>query len=341
MALRLLHLNPVVPNTGLEVRFWGVRGSIAAGGQDFAEVGGNTSCVEVRAGDELIILDAGTGLFRLSETLPEPVRATFLISHYHWDHIQGFPLFRPAYHPDNRFDVYGPGGSAATVTRAFDEQMRPPHFPVGLSAMAAQLTFHGVQAGDELTLGAVRVTAAALNHPHGCLGYRISHGDVSVVYATDTEHAEFGALDAAVLELARDADLLIYDAQYTDDEYLGVDGPCRKGWGHSTATAACRMARAAGVRQLALFHHDPAHRDDRISEIVRDARAVFGNTVAAREAMRIVVERPEWAAAGECPGGFNSHAGRGSSAVKDDRERRPGRLAHGQPGQQAAATHRH
>lgn len=285
-------------NTGFEVRFWGVRGSIAGGGQDFGEVGGNTSCVEVRAGDELIILDAGTGLFRLSETLVEPVRATFLISHYHWDHIQGFPLFRPGYHPDNRFDVYGPGDSAAAVAEVFDEQMRPPHFPVGLSAMRAQLEFHGVRPGDELALGDVRVKAAALNHPHGCLGYRISLGDLSVVYATDTEHCERGGLDPAMLELAQDADLLIYDAQYTDDEYRGVNGPCRRGWGHSTATAACAIARAAGVRQLALFHHDPAHRDDRIAEIVREARALFRNTVAAREAMRIVVERPEWAAAG-------------------------------------------
>lgn len=289
-----------MPNTTFEVRFWGVRGSIAGGGHDFAEVGGNTSCVEVRAGDELIILDAGTGLFRLSETLVEPVRATFLISHYHWDHIQGFPLFRPGYHQDNRFDVYGPGDSAATVANAFDEQMRPPHFPVTLSAMGAQLEFHGVQPGDEIALGAVRVKAAALNHPLGCLGYRIDFGGASVVYATDTEHPERGALDPAVLELARDADLLIYDAQYTDEEYLGVGGPCRKGWGHSTVTAACRIARAAGVQQLALFHHDPTHRDDRIAAIVRDARTLFRNTIAAHEGLHIAIERPEWAVASEC-----------------------------------------
>lgn len=288
-----------MPNASFEVCFWGVRGSLAGGGQDFAAVGGNTSCVEVRAGDELIVLDAGTGLFRLSETLAEPVRATFLISHYHWDHIQGFPLFRPGYHPDNRFDIYGPGDSAATVARAFDDQMRPPHFPVALSAMGAQLEFHGVRPGDELTLGAVRVRTAALNHPLGCLGYRIDFGGASVVYATDTEHPEHGALDPAVLELARDADLLIYDAQFTDQEYLGVGGPCRKGWGHSTVTAACHVARAAGVRQLALFHHDPTHRDDRIAAIVREAQALFRNAVAAHEGLRIAVAPPQWARSGE------------------------------------------
>jgi phosphoribosyl 1,2-cyclic phosphodiesterase len=269
------------------VRFWGVRGSLATAGPEFVTVGGNTSCVEVRAGDEIIILDAGTGLFRLGQNLGPSVRATFLLSHLHWDHIQGFPFFQPAYQPGNVFVLYGPSEDGSALAAAFARQMDPPHFPVGLDALAAELEFRAIQPGQEIQIGPARVRAAALNHPQGCLGYRISVGDASVVYATDTERQEPGAADGALLDLVWRADLLIYDAQYTDDEYAGRGGPPRKGWGHSTVSDACRIAHAGGVAQLALFHHDPTHTDGLVEEIVRDARTLFPNALAASEGLLV------------------------------------------------------
>jgi phosphoribosyl 1,2-cyclic phosphodiesterase len=269
------------------VRFWGVRGSIANGGAEFAGVGGNTSCVEVRAGNELIILDSGTGVRALGQTLGADTRATFLFSHLHWDHIQGFPFFTPAYVPGNTFTLYGPGESGADLLAAMTRQMQPPNFPVTLKAMGAQLDFRTVKPGAEFEVGPARVRVAALNHPQGCLGYRISVGGTSVVYATDTEHPAPGVIDPGVLDLARGADLLIYDSQYTDDEYEGRCGPPRKGWGHSTIREACGLAEAAGVKRLALFHHDPSHDDRFVERKVGEARGWFPNVGAAREGMTV------------------------------------------------------
>jgi len=262
------------------IRFWGVRGSLATSGADFARVGGNTSCVEVRVGDERIILDAGTGLFPLGQTLRAPVRASFFVSHFHWDHIQGFPFFRPAYVPGNLFTLHGPQGLEATLRR----QMQTPNFPVTLDAMRAHLEFRSMESGAEVRIGGARVRAVALNHPQGCFGYRISYAGKSLVYATDTEAFAAGEDDGTV-ELARGADVLIYDAQYTDDEYYGRSGPPREGWGHSTVSEACRIARVAGVRQLVLFHHDPTHDDDTVEALTEEARNLFPNVIAAREGL--------------------------------------------------------
>ena len=141
------------------VRFWGVRGSLATSGPEFAQVGGNTSCVEVQLGNQLIILDAGSGLYRLGCTLPRRIDATILLSHSHWDHIQGFPFFRPAYEAGTRLSVYGPGSETAQVEDALRRQMSAPHFPIPLSAMEAQVRFGALQSGDELEIGAARVVA--------------------------------------------------------------------------------------------------------------------------------------------------------------------------------------
>jgi phosphoribosyl 1,2-cyclic phosphodiesterase len=266
------------------VRFWGVRGSIAASGPEFASVGGHTSCVELRVADQLIILDAGTGLFPLSKTLNDPVDATFFISHYHWDHIQGFPMFRPAYLPGNAFTLYGAGNGPYGLEATLRRQMQPPNFPVPLEALQAHLDIRGIRPGEEIPVGPVRVRAVALHHPQGCLGYRISFGGASVVYATDTEQMG-GVLDPTLIDFARGADLFICDAQYTDDEYRGSCGPCRRGWGHTTVAEACRVARAADVRRLVLFHHDPSHEDAQIFSLLKEARSIFPNTLAACEQM--------------------------------------------------------
>jgi phosphoribosyl 1,2-cyclic phosphodiesterase len=275
----------------MTVRFWGVRGSIATAGEHTARTGGNTSCVEVRAGNQLLILDAGTGLRALGAALAatgEAVDAKLLLSHFHWDHIQGFPFFGPAYAPSSKLAIYGPERAAARgdVRAAMEAQMRAPHFPVGMEAMRASLSFHGLPSGATVSFGDLRVQAAAACHPNGCLAYRISHGGRSVVYATDTEHdSATGRLDAGLVALARGADVLIYDAQYTDEEYA-----TKRGWGHSTNTEGARLAQAAGVGQLVLFHHDPSHDDREIARIERETQQRFPSTIAAREGLEIALD---------------------------------------------------
>ncbi len=285
----------------LEIRFWGVRGSIAAAGPSTAGVGGNTSCVEVRGPrGEIVILDAGTGLRALGAALDReaaetgrPTVAHLLLSHFHWDHIQGFPFFTPAFRATTELAIYGPercAPPAGDIRRAFDNQMRAPHFPVGLEAMRAQLSFRGIPAGMEFSVGALSVRAGAARHPNGCLAYRISCGDHALVYATDTEHDRAsGQPDPALVDLARGADVLIYDAQYSTAEYEGQAGPCRHGWGHSTPDEGIRLANAAGVGQLILFHHDPGHDDAEVARMERAAALLRPGTVAAREGERIAI----------------------------------------------------
>jgi phosphoribosyl 1,2-cyclic phosphodiesterase len=277
----------------ITIRFWGVRGSVAAAGEHTARVGGNTSCVEVQAGGERLVFDAGTGLRALGNELVRaggPCRVHLLLSHFHWDHIQGFPFFTPAYVAGNEVRVYGPERAApgGDVRAALAAQMRPPHFPVGLDALRARLLFRALPAGTSLDVGGVTVRTAAASHPNGCLAYRVEADGCSVVYATDTEHDPAATEpDRGLTELARGADLLIYDAQYTEDEYHGRVGPGRRGWGHSTASEGVRLARAAGVGQLVLFHHDPSRDDDAVAGIERETQARFSRTVAAREGLVI------------------------------------------------------
>jgi phosphoribosyl 1,2-cyclic phosphodiesterase len=272
-----------------EIEFWGVRGSVATAGPTTARVGGHTSCVEVRCGETSLVLDAGTGLHALGRDLlaradrPSGLTVHLLLSHYHWDHIQAFPFFAPVYGADHRIEVYGPdlaGAGPAAVREVFAAQMRAPFFPVGLEAVRARLGFHGLPPDGERTVGAARIRTAAANHPNGCLAYRIEHEGRSVVYATDTEHVIDGPVDESLRALAEGADVLIYDAQYTPEEH-----PQRRGWGHSTAEAGARLAREAGVGQLVLFHHDPAHDDRTVARIEARTRGLFSNTVAAREGL--------------------------------------------------------
>jgi phosphoribosyl 1,2-cyclic phosphodiesterase len=270
------------------VRFWGVRGSVAAGGSEFVEVGGNTSCVEVRVGDELIVFDAGTGLRALGAEA-RPKKASFFFSHLHWDHIQGFPFFMPAFVPGNHFTLHGPGKGGAQLLAALQTQMQPPTFPITLDAMGARLDFTGVNDGSVVQVGPAKVTCRALNHPQGCLGFRVQVGDKSVVYATDFEPLADGRIEPAALELAEGATVLICDAQYTADEYEGRCGPCRRGWGHNTIHDATRLAMAAHVRTLVLFHHDPGHDDIMVKELEQMAQREFEGARAAREGLRLDV----------------------------------------------------
>ena len=269
------------------IRFWGVRGSIASPGPDTQLVGGNTSCVEVRCGETTLILDAGTGLRGLGDELMKSGRrdAHLLLSHLHWDHIQGLPFFVPLYVPQTQLTVYGPRAAEHSLEQVLGRQMTAPVFPVELSATPAKLGALEVGDGSRFRIDDVAVRAARLHHPGGVLAYRIDYAGHGVVYATDTEHGS--QLDPALVDLARGADVLIYDAQYTPDEYYGRAGPAKIGWGHSTYEEGVKVARAAGVGRLVLFHHDPRRSDDQVAEIVGCARAAFADTVAAREGMSL------------------------------------------------------
>ena len=268
------------------VRFWGVRGSIPVPGPSTVEVGGNTTCVEIRAGSEIIIFDAGTGLRELGcELMAElPVSVKLFFTHVHWDHIQGFPFFGPAFIKGNRFDLYGGTKVTASLSEILSGQMEFPNFPVSLGAMGSKMNFHDLREGEIVPAGGATVTNTNLNHPGGVIAYRVDYEGHSVVFATDTEH--YSCLDEKLVHLAQGADVLIYDAMYTPEEYAGATGEGPKtGWGHSTWEEGVRVARAAGVRSLVLTHHDPDHDDDQVKAIEASAQEAFSETQAAYEGL--------------------------------------------------------
>jgi phosphoribosyl 1,2-cyclic phosphodiesterase len=267
------------------VQFWGVRGSIACPSPRHVAYGGNTSCLEVSAGNETIIMDAGTGIRDLGESLNQRDvrRAHLFLTHVHWDHINGFPFFAPAYRPDRTFEIraayLAPLGGVREVLAG---QMNQPTFPVPLETMRSKLVFEDFHIGDSLSLGPdVRVLTAALNHPNGATGYRLESGGKSLCYVTDTEHV-IGSPDQRILGLIEGADLVIYDSTYTDEEFVA-----KIGWGHSTWQEAVRLCRQASVKKLAIFHHDPSHEDPFMADVERQAREMWHGAIVAREGMRI------------------------------------------------------
>lgn len=276
----------------MRITFWGVRGSIPAPGPDTVEFGGNTSCVEIRAGAATLIFDAGTGLRLLGKRMLSemPFTAHLFFSHVHWDHIQGFPFFDPAFVKGNTIHLHGGNNVSRTLEETLAGQMDHPSFPVHLSEMGAKMVFHDVKEGvaAEIDAGggqAASVTAVPGNHPNGVWIYRVDYLGRSAVYATDTEH--YAVADPKITALAKGADVLIYDAQYTPEEYAGTAGTGgpKLGWGHSTFEAAATIARAASVRKLYLFHHDPTQSDAAVRDKERRARELFTPCEAAREGL--------------------------------------------------------
>ncbi|NJK34528.1 MAG: MBL fold metallo-hydrolase [Oscillatoriales cyanobacterium SM2_2_1] len=276
-----------VPTDQFTVHFWGVRGSIATPGRTTVRYGGNTPCVEMRCHGKRLIFDGGTGLRVLGQHLLKelPVEAELFFTHSHWDHIQGFPFFSPAFIKGNRFRIYGklsPDGK--TIKTRLEEQMLHPNFPVPLRVMGAQLEFLTIDAPQVIDLGdGVTVETGSLNHPGEATGYRVMWQDRAAVYATDTEHFA-DRLDENLLHLARHADVLVIDAAYTDEEYWSKTAS-KVGWGHSTWQEAIKVAEAAGVKNLVIFHHDPLHSDEQLDEIGAIARTKFPQTYMAQEGM--------------------------------------------------------
>jgi phosphoribosyl 1,2-cyclic phosphodiesterase len=270
------------------VRFWGVRGSVPVPGPETVEIGGNTSCVEIRCGEHLLIFDAGTGLRRLGNALLHelPVTAHLFFSHVHWDHIQGFPFFAPAFIPGNQIHMYGGKNVSGTIETALAGQMEMPNFPVHLSQLPARLSFHDLHEGQRVEIApGVQVTNAAGNHPGGVFAYRVDYRGKSVVYATDTEH--YSIPDPKLVALGRNADVLIFDTMYTPEEYAGQVGMPKTGWGHSHFEAGVALCEAAGIRHYVLFHHDPAQTDVMVREKERRTRAIFPSAEAAYEGLTL------------------------------------------------------
>jgi phosphoribosyl 1,2-cyclic phosphodiesterase len=266
------------------VRFWGVRGTVPCPGPKTVVYGGNTSCIEVTCGGQRLIFDAGTGLRALGSSLAgqKGLRAQVFLTHTHIDHINGFPFFRPAYDPSNCFEIWAghlagrPGG----LQEVLKTIMSGPLFPVPIDIMHACIAFHDFSAGERLTpLDDVVIETASLNHPQGATGYRVNYRGQSICYVTDTEHRE-GQLDDNVLNLIQGADLVIYDATYTDEEY-----PKFRTWGHSTWQEGVRLCDAAHAKTLVAFHHDPEHDDAFMDGIAKDLERSRPGSIVAKEGM--------------------------------------------------------
>jgi phosphoribosyl 1,2-cyclic phosphodiesterase len=265
----------------LRVTCWGTRGSIPAPGPATVRYGGNTSCVEVRAGGRRIILDAGTGIRALSRSAADdgPLDADLFVSHYHWDHIQGFPFLAQLYEADTRIRVHGPRQGEVPIDRAFAGQMSPLYFPIPMDALSASVEFATAN-GTPWTDGGVAVEAFRVQHPGVTYGYRVSAGGARLVYIPDDELSD--APDPAwyrdLVSFCAGADLLLHDAMYTDAEYQRF-----RGWGHSSIPQAVRLAEDAGVRRLHLFHHAPDRTDaelERIAAELRDGLAARRSALA-------------------------------------------------------------
>ncbi|HRI07963.1 MAG TPA: MBL fold metallo-hydrolase [Nannocystaceae bacterium] len=267
----------------MQVVFWGTRGSIPVSGPKYAEFGGNTPCLQIRleSTTDSVIIDSGSGIRELGLQLVRSAdlhsRSIHLfLTHAHWDHIQGFPFFVPAYVPTFKLDIY----CTKDARQILENQMRTPFFPVGLDAMHAKRGFHHLGAGEVVTIGEATVRHVPLPHPQESTAFRIDERGHSIVFATDTEHSP-GHLNESLAELARGADILIYDAQYTSEEYKAG----KQGWGHSTFGEAIKLANAAGVRRLVLYSHDPGHDDAMLRAIETAAARDLPGTISARDGL--------------------------------------------------------
>jgi phosphoribosyl 1,2-cyclic phosphodiesterase len=269
------------------VRFWGVRGSIPCPGKGTARYGGNTACVEVRCGDRLVVFDAGTGLRLLGNSLDQTagIQADIFLSHCHIDHIGGLPFFTPAYRPATQLRVWSgnllPDRALSQVARTV---MSEPLFPGAGGVFKANITFRDFHAGEVLQPDAgIRIRTAPLNHPGRATGYRLEFGNRAIAYVTDTEHRP-GKPDENVMALARGVDLLVYDCNFTDEEFA-----TRAGWGHSTWQEGVRILAAAGAKRLAIFHHDPDHDDEFLDAVKVQAAARHPGALVAAEGMTLQI----------------------------------------------------
>jgi phosphoribosyl 1,2-cyclic phosphodiesterase len=271
------------------VRFWGVRGSTPTPQRENMEYGGNTSCIEIRTDtNQILVFDGGTGIRLLGNELrrefgDRSIRAHIFFSHFHLDHIQGVPFFRPLYYPQNHFTFYFAGRREAhLVMDALAGMMANPYFPLDMSKLPCSREYVDLVEGT-FTIAGTRILVLPLNHPQGCVGYRIMQDDKVISYCTDVEHGVDWS-DKNIITLAKNADFFIVDSQYTPEELPG-----HAGWGHSSWKQAVESGIKAGVKQIALFHHDPYHEDGDVEKILDDAQKLHPNVIAAREGLEVTV----------------------------------------------------
>lgn len=279
----------------MNVAFYGVRGSTPCSTPAMHRYGGNTSCVVIDVPDgEPILLDLGTGLRFFGSRLGGriPFRGHALVTHLHWDHVQGLPFFEPLHHPDSVLEVHGPTCDGSSFGECFSMFMNPPLFPIHYSQLIGEVRFHDVN-DHAFEIGPATVTARPVPHVGVTNGYRVEVGGRTVVYVSDHQQPvdDPTAVDEGVLELAEGADLLIHDAQFTPEQF-----PERSDWGHCTVGYALEVAHQAGARSLALFHHDPAHDDDHLDDLLCQARKQacrlgIRNVVSAFEGLRLDLHR--------------------------------------------------
>lgn len=283
---------------GTRLRFWGVRGSIPTPGTATVSVGGNTSCVEVRTGGQIVVLDAGSGIRPLGLALMKefagaPIELTLLITHTHWDHIQGFPFFAPAYDAPSRVRILGYEGARRGLAATLGGQMESPYFPIPLEAMPGSVAIEELR-DMQFTIGSMPAEACLTNHPGMCVGYKLHTEHGAIVYMPDHEtrasETPTDANDERIATFIAGAEVLIIDTQYTADEYA-----THVNWGHGCLDAVVRLAVAAKVRRLFTFHHDPAHDDAFVGAMLEHARKVaqsLGSGLqieAAREGAELVL----------------------------------------------------
>lgn len=274
-----------VVNSAFSVTFWGARGSVPVSSSDTVIYGGNTPCVEVRAGDQVFMLDAGTGAVALGRKLvAEGTREiTLLFSHLHHDHTAGLPFFAPVYKPETEMTIYCGNLGGETAQKQLDRLFGPPFFPLVFSKLPAKIRHEGFMPGDSFRFGDLTISTHPLNHPGGCAAYRFERGGKVITYATDVEHLA-DAPDPDMARFVEGSNLLIYDTMMAD----GDISRC-KGWGHSTWRAGVHLCRAAHVGTLAAFHHNPDYDDRRIAELEAKLQAEMPGSFFCREGQTIAI----------------------------------------------------
>jgi phosphoribosyl 1,2-cyclic phosphodiesterase len=271
----------------MKIKYYGVRGSIPVAGKDTVKYGGNTTCVVIEEANTKLVLDAGTGIRNFGRELikdggPTGHKLHMLFSHYHWDHLQGFPFFAPGFIKGNELNIYGETKYNKTIQDVLKRQQEFINFPVELSGMLAKFSFNEIKEKEELIIGPFRINSVKINHPGGMMVYRVETKSGVFVYATDIEH--YAVPDNKLIDIAKDADILFYDAHFTPEEY-----PKYVGWGHSTYEEGIKVAQLAGAKELHLCHHAPEHDDAFVDEIQRKAQARYEKSYCIQEGWEIQI----------------------------------------------------